>query len=154
MNPPNYSDLNHGILHLWSKFGDSSFNGWWIIAQTNSWFMPTHIHGQTDAGKDNTWRPKLVLSKNDTNWNFFMFHELISAQQGLTRLLISVCSAVTSWQFVSWNLLVDGDSLLSSNHGVIWQACSEYCFSNSGTWMTKAAITVDLPWDLVGMLNY
>ena len=23
-------DLNQGDLHLWSKFGDPSFNGWWV----------------------------------------------------------------------------------------------------------------------------
>ena len=32
---PNNRDLNQGILHLWSKFGDPSLNGWWVIAWTN-----------------------------------------------------------------------------------------------------------------------
>ena len=115
------------------------------------WCLHTHMDKQMQAmteGQNWSWVKMIEIY-------FFVcvFHELTSAQ-GLTWLLISVWSAVTSWQFVSWNLLVDGDSLLSSNHGVIWQACSEYCFSNSGTWMTEAAITVNLPWDLVGMLNY
>ena len=33
--PKTNSDLNQGILHLWSKFGDPSLNGWWVIARTN-----------------------------------------------------------------------------------------------------------------------
>ena len=32
----NNRDLNQGILHLWSKFGDPSLNGWWIMVWTNS----------------------------------------------------------------------------------------------------------------------
>ena len=29
--PQNYRDLNQCILHLWSKFGDPSVNGWWVM---------------------------------------------------------------------------------------------------------------------------
>ena len=38
-------DLNQGLLQLWSKFGDPSFNGWWVIARTSTW-LP---HTQTDV---------------------------------------------------------------------------------------------------------
>ena len=31
----NNRNLNQGVLHLWSKFGDPSLNGWWVIARTN-----------------------------------------------------------------------------------------------------------------------
>ena len=34
--PQNNRDLNQGILHLWSKFGDPSLNGWWIMVRTSS----------------------------------------------------------------------------------------------------------------------
>ena len=48
--PKNNRDLNQGLLHLWSQFGDSSLNGWWIIARTSSWLTDTqthtHIHTQ------------------------------------------------------------------------------------------------------------
>ena len=36
INPQNNWDLNQGILHLWSKFGGPSLNGWWVIAWTSS----------------------------------------------------------------------------------------------------------------------
>ena len=35
------SDLNQGLLHIWSKFGDPGLNGWWVIAQTISWLTHT-----------------------------------------------------------------------------------------------------------------
>ena len=31
----NNKDLNQGILHFWSKFGDSTLNGLLVIAQTS-----------------------------------------------------------------------------------------------------------------------
>ena len=34
--PQNYLDLNQCILHLWSKFGDPSLNGWWVMVWTSS----------------------------------------------------------------------------------------------------------------------
>ena len=60
--PKNNRDLNQGILHIWSKFGDSSLNGWWVIARTSSWLTDTQTH--THAGNDNTRRPKLASGKN------------------------------------------------------------------------------------------
>ena len=39
-------------------------NGWWVIAQTSSWLLHTQTHRQTDAGNDNTRRPKLASGKN------------------------------------------------------------------------------------------
>ena len=55
--------LNQGLLHLWSKFGDPSLNGWWIIARTSSWLTDTHTHTYTHTGNDNTRRPKLASGK-------------------------------------------------------------------------------------------
>ena len=34
--PPNNREPNQIILHLWSKFGGSSLNEWWVIARTSS----------------------------------------------------------------------------------------------------------------------
>ena len=68
ITPKNNRDLNQGLLHLWSKFGDPSLNRWWVIARTNSWLThiqtDTHTHTHTDAGNDNTRRPKLASGKN------------------------------------------------------------------------------------------
>ena len=32
----NNRDLHQGIFYLWSKFGDPSLNGWWVMVRTNS----------------------------------------------------------------------------------------------------------------------
>ena len=65
--PQNNRDLNQGILHLWSKFGDPSLNGWWVIERTNlvtDGETDGRTGGRTDAGNDNTRRPKLASGKN------------------------------------------------------------------------------------------
>ena len=62
--PQNNRDLNQGLFHLWSKFGDSSLNGWWVIARTSWWLTDRHTHTHTHAGNDNTRRPKLASGKN------------------------------------------------------------------------------------------
>ena len=47
--PQNNRALNQGLLHLWSKFGDPSLNGWWVIARTNSWLTDTRTHTRAHA---------------------------------------------------------------------------------------------------------
>ena len=59
ITPKNNQDLNQGLLHLWSTFGDRSLNGWWVIARTN-----LVTDGRTGAGNDNTPRPILASGKN------------------------------------------------------------------------------------------
>ena len=78
--PQNIRDLNQGLLHLLSKFGDPSLNGWWVIAGTSKCLPHTQTdgqtHRQTDAGNDNTRRPKLASGKNDIEikWNYSEIH--------------------------------------------------------------------------------
>ena len=36
INPQNNGDLNHLVLHRWSKFGDSSFNRWCVMGWKSS----------------------------------------------------------------------------------------------------------------------
>ena len=59
---------NRIVLHLWSKFGDTSLNGSYVIARTSQWLADTRTHRQTyahtHAGNDNTRRPKLASGKN------------------------------------------------------------------------------------------
>ena len=66
--PKNNTDLNQGPLHLWSKFVDPSLNGWCVIARRSTCLPQTQTdgrtHRQTDAGNDNTRRPKLASGKN------------------------------------------------------------------------------------------
>ena len=44
MNPQYNRDLNQGVLHFWSKFGDSCLSGWQVITRTNLWLTDTHTH--------------------------------------------------------------------------------------------------------------
>ena len=48
----NNRDLNHGLLQLWSKFGDPSLNGWWVIARTSTWLLHTQTGGRTHRQTD------------------------------------------------------------------------------------------------------
>ena len=60
----NNRDLNQCALHFWSKSGDSSVNGWQVIAEKLGVEAHTGTQTQTDAGNDNTRRPKLASGKN------------------------------------------------------------------------------------------
>ena len=62
--PQNNRDLNQGLLHLWSKFGDPSLNWSQVIARPSKWLPHTQTHRQTEAGNDITQRPKLASGKN------------------------------------------------------------------------------------------
>ena len=89
--PQNNRDLNQGVLHLWSKVGDPSLNGWWVIVRTNlvteggregrtdgtdgqngrmdgrtdgPGRTDGRTDGLTDGGNDNTRRPKLASGKS------------------------------------------------------------------------------------------
>ena len=53
ITPKNNKNLNQGLLHLLSKFGDSSLNGWWVIART---ILVTD--GRTDVQTQATTLPK------------------------------------------------------------------------------------------------
>ena len=52
ITPQNNRDLNQGLLHLLSKFGDPSLNGWWVIARTSKCLPHTQTDGRTDGHTD------------------------------------------------------------------------------------------------------
>ena len=60
--PQNNRHLNQGLLHLCSKFGDSSLNEWWVIVRTSPWLTHTHTdtrtHGHTDTQTQATTIPE------------------------------------------------------------------------------------------------
>ena len=56
--PQNNSDINQGLLHLWSKFGDPSLNGWWVIARTSKWLPHTRTDGRTHRQTQATTIPE------------------------------------------------------------------------------------------------
>ena len=76
ITPQNYRDLNQGLLHLLSKFGEPSLNGCWVIARTSKCLPHTQTdgrtHRQTDAGNGNTRRPKLASGKNDISMGILL----------------------------------------------------------------------------------
>ena len=85
-SPKNNRDPNQGVLHLWSKFGDLSLNGRWIIMQTSSWLIHTHTHGHTDPQtqamtipEGQNWpRVKIIISEIRTICHFlWLGHETV-----------------------------------------------------------------------------
>ena len=58
INPQNNRDLNQGILHLWSKFGGRSLNGWWVIARTSSNGVNFYFEGKFDLEGKGQSSPK------------------------------------------------------------------------------------------------
>ena len=63
-----FRDPYQGLLHLWSKFGDPSLNGWWVIARTSDW----RTDWPTDGGNDNTRRQQLTLGEKPPNSNHWL----------------------------------------------------------------------------------
>ena len=60
-HPQNNTDLNQGLYHLWSKFGDPSLNGWGVITQT-SWGWCTHTDTHTNRHRQlQYWKAKTGL---------------------------------------------------------------------------------------------
>ena len=52
ITPQNNRDLNQGLLHLLSKFGDHCLNGWWVIARTSKCLPHAQTDGRTDGHTD------------------------------------------------------------------------------------------------------
>ena len=88
----NNRDLNQGLLHLWSKFGDPNLNGSRVIVRTSKWLTHrlthTHTDTHTDAGDDNTRRPKLALVKSELPWDVnYGAHEMKFACMERSRIV-------------------------------------------------------------------
>ena len=56
-------DLNQGLLHLWSKFGGPSLNGWWVITWRSMWLTTTHTNRRRQWQYPRL-RPKLASSQH------------------------------------------------------------------------------------------
>ena len=80
--PRNNRDLNQGVLHLWSKFGDLSLTGPKLLrGQASDWY--THTDTQTDAGntipEGQNWpRVKIQIVDN---------YDIVDIFVGINRLL-------------------------------------------------------------------
>ena len=79
-HPPNNRDLNQGLLHLWSTFGDPSLNGWWVIARTSyrGWRTHTGTNTHTDRRRQRQYpKAKTGLGwKGDPEWNVWISFSL------------------------------------------------------------------------------
>ena len=81
-------DLNQGLLHLWSKFGDSSLNSWLVIARTSWWLTDRHTHTHTQA----TTIPEGHNWPRVTKWNKTLntVSHLIMGQIITTQNLVAI----------------------------------------------------------------
>ena len=66
---PNYRDHNQGILHLWSKFGGPSLNGWWVMVQRNSKWGKFGLSYQIWP-----WRSRSITPQNNRDLNQGILH--------------------------------------------------------------------------------
>ena len=88
---------------FYSKFGDTSLNGSWIIAWISSWLTDTDTH----AGKDNTRRPKLASGKNEClpkhHWPIYIVPRCLGSLSTLD--IASLRSIVRNWKCGSQQFL-------------------------------------------------
>ena len=73
ITPQNNIDLNQGLLHLWSKFGDPSLNALRVITQKSwGWHTHRHTHRQMQATtipEGQNW-PRLKLQEFSRTWSW------------------------------------------------------------------------------------
>ena len=70
--PPTHKknrDLNQGILHLWSKFGDPSLNGWGVMVWTSSKWGKFGLSSCIWP-----WRSRSITSQNKRDLNQGLLH--------------------------------------------------------------------------------
>ena len=96
--PQNNRSLNQGLLYLWSKFGDPSLNGWWVIVRTNLWLTDTrthtHIQATTIPEGQNWPRVKMMYAYHFNNI-IIMPSLMIHMQTSLCQWKNSQCSDKT-----------------------------------------------------------
>ena len=71
--PKNNTDLNRGVLLLWTKFGDPSLNRWRVIVRTSKWLIHTHTQATTIPGGQNWPRIKRQLKMPSAKLRPFCF---------------------------------------------------------------------------------
>ena len=67
--PKTLGILTQGNLFYWLKFGNPGLNGLQVIAWTTSGLTHGRTHRQTDAGNDNTRKPKLASGENKLKYS-------------------------------------------------------------------------------------
>ena len=82
-HPQKQKGPNQGVLHLWSKFGDPSLNGRWVIVRTSSWLIHTHADPQTQAmtiPEGQNW-PRVIKSYMSWTPSYYMDLNKITKHQ-------------------------------------------------------------------------
>ena len=99
--PENNRALNQGLLHLWSKFGDPSLNGWWIIARTSSWLTDTYTHTHTQATtipEGQNW-PRVKTIRHLSHAVSSFVHHFIAIGEFKLELQSETPNSGQNWQF-------------------------------------------------------
>ena len=92
-NKKNNRDLNQGLSHLWSKFGDPSLNGWWVITRT-SWGL-THTHGHTHIRRQRQY----LKAKTGLGYSISFCFAVLCCGYTLTDFPISIrLTSLALWQ--------------------------------------------------------
>ena len=103
----NYNDLNQGLLHLWSIFGDPSLNKWWFLhGQVKGGYMDEHTDRQTQAmtiPKGQNWPcVKIILLKQlsrvpgpnelikDLKWQWYIISRYSETHHHLLFVIIII----------------------------------------------------------------
>ena len=101
MNPKNNRDLNQGVLHFWSKFGDCSFSGWQVIVRTNWWLTDTHTHIHTHTHTHRQTQATTIPEGH--NWPRVIILNSLRSRQNYRHF----ADDISKWLVVSWTLYTD-----------------------------------------------
>ena len=119
--PQNNRDINQGLLHLWSKFGDPSLNGSRVIARTSKWLTHTqtdrHTHTQTQA----TTKPE------GQNWPRVMNHQS-------TKVRTNSLNGV-QWRGPQLEIIID------KTRYWMWSTAYDWCYHGNGNRSTHLRFT-------------
>ena len=164
--PENNRALNQGLLHLWSKFGDPSLNGWWIIARTSSWLTDTrthtHIHTQaTTIPEGQNWpRVKNEFQTSALISLIFAYMWYVDATQDVFNkknrcynrvFFLILC--ITGGHFYSWAVTFVNEPL-SLCHRSYQRHCSLQRASGSLSFLTSITPTAPGPWFNIKTSSY
>ena len=124
--PQNNMDPNHGVLHLWFKFGDPSLNKRWVIVRTSSWLI--HTHGNSDPQTQAMTIPEGQNWPRVKPWNSILM--LNNAYTYFFLFIVVGVRIVVRWEVIISNTY-DGHYFCLNQ----WGRC--YMLSRHG-WATNA----------------
>ena len=133
---------------FWSKFGDPSLKVSRVIVRTSKWLTHTDRHTHTDAGNNNTRRPKLASGKN-TKWSprgNFEFDTIKTRQiWGIWKLRPAYSPETPNlgqnwWCFVPCDLEIWWMTLQNNRASLL--CCFKLCATFHSHWWIQTGVTV------------